>query len=144
MAGVTAMTRHYETYTAARAGLRQLLDTARSGKVTTLRRDGESFTVVQSERLRDALARMLPSRPVVAADGSSWAAYIPGVPVAGDGHSVDDAVADLIDALRDYATDWNDRLLTAPNHRDNWALVELVELSSDDQLAAWALDRPGA
>lgn len=43
----------------------------------------------------------------------------------------------MIDALREYPEDWQDRLLDAPNHRDNWVLVQLVTLSTDDQLRSW-------
>ena len=80
-----------------------------------------------------------PSGAVVAAEAGGWSAFLPGVPVAGQGDHLDDALDDLIDALRDYATDWNERLLDAPNHRDHWALVALVELSDDTQLRGWIL-----
>jgi hypothetical protein len=43
----------------------------------------------------------------------------------------------MITALREYADDWQERLLDAPNHRDNWALVQLIGLSNDDQLRDW-------
>lgn len=46
---------------------------------------------------------------------------------------------DLLDALLEYAQDWNARLLLAPNHRDNWDVVELVHLAGDDRLRAWIL-----
>ena len=43
----------------------------------------------------------------------------------------------MIDALREYATDWQDRLLDVVNHRDNWAVVALIGLSDDEQLREW-------
>ena len=46
---------------------------------------------------------------------------LPGVPVA----------------LREYADDWQERRLNAPNHRENWGLVQLISLSDDDQLTDW-------
>jgi hypothetical protein len=46
---------------------------------------------------------------------------------------------DLLDALRDYASDWNDRLHVAANHEANWAVAALVELSTDEQLRSWLL-----
>ena len=95
-------------------------------------RDREPFGVVDASVLR-------PSHAVVAAEGGGWSAFLPGVPVAGEGTIRDDAVADLIDALREYAADWNDRLLDAPNHREQWAVVALVELSEDDELREWIL-----
>ena len=40
-------------------------------------------------------------------------------------------------SLREYAQDWQDRLLDTPNHRDNWGLVQLIGLSDDEQLREW-------
>jgi len=57
--------------------------------------------------------------------------------VAADGASFDDAIDEMIDALREYAEDWQDHLLDAPNHRDNWGLVQLISLSDDEQLHDW-------
>ena len=135
------MTRHFASYTAARANLRALLDTAYSGRVTTLTREDEMFAVVNADVLRRQLLRLQPSRAAVLIDGGSWSALLPGLPLHGEGETLDDAVDDLIDALRDYAEDWNDHLLAAPNHVDNWPLVQLVELSSDQQLREWILGR---
>lgn len=133
---------HWDTFTAARAHLRDVLDAAHSGRVTTLSRDGESFVVSAAVPLRAQLARLVPSNAVVVAEGGGWAAVLPGVPLGGDGDSVDDAVDDLIDALREYAEDWNDHLRLAPNHAGFAALVTLVELSSDQQLLDWIEGTP--
>ena len=132
-------TRHFASYTAARTHLRSLLDIAHTGRVTTLTREHETFAVVDADVLRRQLLRLQPSDAAVVADGGNWTALLPGLPVHGDGDTFDDALDDLIDALRDYAEDWSDHLLDAPNHRDNWPLVQLVELSSDEQLREWIL-----
>ncbi len=132
-----AMTRHFDSYTEARNRLRAVLDAAQAGLVTTVTRDEERF-VVQSADARGAeLRRLLPSRTVAVPEGGGWAAFVPGVPVHGDADTFDDAIDDLVDALRDYAEDWNDRLHSAPNHAVHRSLVELVELSDDEQLRAW-------
>ena len=102
-------------------------------------RDQDRFPVVEAGLLQRQLARLQPSKAVVVAEVGGWVALIPGVPAAGSGGTLDDASDDLIDALRDYAEDWNDHLVEAPNHRDNWALVQLVGLSSDEQLREWIL-----
>jgi hypothetical protein len=39
--------------------------------------------------------------------------------------------------LREYAHDWQDHLLNAANHRENWGLVQLISLSDDEQLREW-------
>lgn len=131
------MERHFTTFTQARAHLRDVLDVAHTGRVTTVARDRERFAIVDADVLRLQLVSVRPADAVVAAEGGGWSAYLPGVPVHGDGDTFDDAIADLIEALRDYADDWNERLLDAPNHRDNWSLVTLVELSDDNQLREW-------
>ena len=70
-------------------------------------------------------------------DGYGWSAFIAGVPVAADGATYAEALIELVDALREYATDWNHHLRHAANHKDNRAFVELVSLSDDDQLKEW-------
>jgi hypothetical protein len=63
--------------------------------------------------------------------------FIPGLPIAADGATFDEAISEMVDALREYAQDWQERLLNAPNHRDNWGLVQLISLSDDEQLRSW-------
>jgi predicted RNase H-like HicB family nuclease len=129
--------RHYDSYTEARAHLKDLLDAAERGRVATVRRDAGRSAVVDAERLRAYLAALSPSRAQAVPEAGGWSLFIPGAPVAADGATLDEAVDDMIDALREYAEDWQDRLLDAPNHRENWGLVQLVVLSSDDQLREW-------
>jgi hypothetical protein len=132
-------TRHFNSYSAARSHLRDLLDAAHAGYVTTLDRERERYAVVDGDVLREQLATLLPSHAVAVAEGGGWATFLPGLPLSGEGDHLDGALEDLIEALREYAVDWNERLLHAPNHRGNWALVTLVELSDDTQLKEWLL-----
>ncbi|MDI1459353.1 hypothetical protein QEZ54_00075 [Catellatospora sp. KI3] len=48
-----------------------------------------------------------------------------------------EALDEAVDALRDYARDWVDRLFQAPNHSDNLGLVEMVTAADDNQIRAW-------
>ena len=128
---------HYDSYTEARAHLKDLLDAAERGRVATLRRDGGLTAVVDVERLRTSLATLSPSGAQVVAEAGGWSVFIPGLPVAADGATFDEAITEMIDALREYADDWQERLLDAPNHRGNWALVQLISLSTDDQVREW-------
>ena len=128
---------HYDSYTEARAHLKDLLDAAERGRVATVRRDSARTAVVDVERLRYFLASIVPSQAQVVSEAGGWSVFIPGLPVAADGASFDEAVTEMIDALREYADDWQERLLDAPNHRDNWGLVQLISLSDDDQLREW-------
>ena len=95
--------------------------------------------MVDGELLRSQLATLRPAHAVVTAEGVGWSAFLPGLPIAGEGDDLDAALDDLIDALRDYAADWNDRLHVADNHEANWAVAALVELSTDEQLRSWLL-----
>lgn len=128
---------HYESYTEARSHLRVLLDAAQRGRVATVRREGALTAVVDVARLRDYLAAVTPSHAEAVPEAGGWSIYIPGLPVAVDGATFDDAVGEMILALREYAEDWQDHLLDVPNHRDNWGLVQLISLSDDEQLRAW-------
>ncbi|GAA1585884.1 hypothetical protein [Actinoplanes couchii] len=131
--------RHFESYTIARRNLRAVLDAAEAGLVTTVTRDSEKYLVVPARQLRDELAALRPSRAEVLAEGGGWAVILPGLPVHGDGETFDAALDDAVVALREYAEDWNDRLRTAPNHAPHRPVVELVELSTDEQLRDWLL-----
>ena len=128
---------HFDSYTEARAHLKDLLDAAERGRVATVRRDSARTAVVDVERLRYFLASIVPSRAQVVSEGGGWSVFIPGLPVAADGGTFDEAITEMIDALREYAEDWQERLLDAPNHRDNWGLVQLISYSNDDQLRDW-------
>jgi predicted RNase H-like HicB family nuclease len=128
---------HFDSYTDARTHLKDLLDAAERGRAATIRRDNRTTAFVDRERLRYFLASMSPSRSQVVAEGGGWSVFIPGLPVAADGATFDEALDEMILALREYAEDWQMRLLDAPNHADNWGLVQLVSLSDDDQLRDW-------
>jgi predicted RNase H-like HicB family nuclease len=128
---------HFDSYTDARAHLKDLLDAADRGRVATVRRDARTTAFVDRERLRYFLTVVSPSRAQVVAEDGGWSVFIPGLPLAADGASFDEALDEMVLVLREYAEDWQDRLLDAPNHAGNWGLVQLVSLSSDDQLREW-------
>jgi hypothetical protein len=136
------MTRHYPTTTQARDNLRAILDGAQAGQVITVARESERYAVIDTTRLLAKLMQIRRANAVVVPEGGGWAALLPQSGIHGEGENFDEAIADLICALREYAEDWNDRLLQAPNHRDNWDLVEIIELATDEQLRSWLLE-PG-
>ncbi|WP_156758268.1 prevent-host-death protein [Actinokineospora pegani] len=128
---------HYDSFTEARAHLKDLLNAAEKGVTATVRRDSAISAVVDVRRLRHFLASIVPSRAQVVPETGGWSVFIPGLPVSADGASFDEAIAEMVGALREYADDWQERLLNAPNHRDNWGLVHLIVFSDDDQLREW-------
>ncbi len=129
----------YDSCAEARAHLKDLLDAAEKGRVATVRRDSATVAVVDVERLRQFLMSTVPSRAQVVPEAGGWSVFIPGQPVAAEGASFDEAIAEMIDALREYTDDWPVCLSDAPNHRDNWGLVQLIGLSDDQQLREWLL-----
>lgn len=128
---------HYGSYTEARTHLKDLLDAAARGDVATVRRDTETTAVVDAERLRYALVHLCPSRAEVVAENDGWSIMLPDLPIATDGATFEEALEDMIDALREYAEDWQNGLREAVNHKNNWGVVQLVGLSTDSQLREW-------
>ena len=64
---------------------------------------------------------------------------LPGLPLAVEAETFEDAVTELIVALREYAAAWQHRLRYAPNHHGNGDLVQVTNTSSDDELRAWLI-----
>ena len=126
------------TVSHARKHLKAVLDHAASGATPLIQRSTtrDRLAVVDAGRLRDVLARCVNLSAVVVHEAGEWAAFLPGLPISASGATLDEAVDDLVLALREYAEDWP-ALAEAPNHSGNWALVQLVALSSDDELRDW-------
>lgn len=131
----------YETYSQARDHLKDILDAAESGRPVVVKRDADRAAVVNVERIRYFLGRTL-RKAVVVAEDDGWSVSLPESFVAADASSFDAAIDEMVDALREYAEDWQDHLLHAPNHQDQWGLVQFVCLSSDDELRAWLTSEP--
>lgn len=132
----TPVTR-YDSFSSARDRFRDLLDTAGSGRIVSVKRPNGVVAVLPEQYVRALLASRVGSPVKMVFEDDAWAALIPGLPLAAEATSPDDVVDELIAALREYVTDWHDRLSVAPNHADNWPLVEFVGISDDDQLRAW-------
>jgi PHD/YefM family antitoxin component YafN of YafNO toxin-antitoxin module len=128
----------YHTYSETRRNLREVLDAAESGRPVGVRRRSRRVALVDAEGFRSALShsRDIP-QPVAVAEAGGWTVLLPGMPIAVDATGFDDAVGKFIQALREYAEDWVDRLHAVPNHSPNWALIQFVSLSTDAQLVAW-------
>jgi hypothetical protein len=125
-------------FTQARESLKAILDSSERGGLSLMSRpDRVPAAVVNGESLRHYLSlTVVPDVQVVNEDGA-WAVFMPGRPLASEASTLEEALEDFVDALRDYAEDWEYHLHAAPNHRENWALVQLIDLSTDDQLTSW-------
>jgi predicted RNase H-like HicB family nuclease len=128
---------HYDTVSEARAHFSALIDAAEAGVPATVRRDRRRAAVVDAERLRHFLVTVRPARAEVVAEGDGWSVLLPGLPIAADGETFEEALDEMVVALREYAEDWADHLRHAPNHGQNWSLVQIIDLSSDEQLRDW-------
>ena len=133
---------HFTSYTEARTHLKAILDAAEQGRATTVRRDNSVAAVVDADRLRHTLSLLIPARAEVVPEAGGWSVFLPGYPIAADGGGFDEAVEEMVGALREYAEDWEGRLRLAPNHTDNWSLVQLITLSSDSELRSWITGEP--
>ena len=78
-----------------------------------------------------------PARAEVVAENGGWSVMLPDLPIAADGATFDDAFDEMVAALRAYAEDWSDHLRHAPNHEQNWGLVQIIDLSADEELKDW-------
>ncbi|MCG8917449.1 hypothetical protein L6E12_16815 [Actinokineospora sp. PR83] len=92
--------------------------------------------------MRHFLESTSSSKVEVVNEGGGWSVFIPGLPVAADGATFDDAIDEMIDALREYAEDWQERLSVAPDHQENWMLVQLVSRNDDLGLRDWLVGSP--
>lgn len=70
-------------------------------------------------------------------EGLGWSAVIPGTPIAADGATREEALDEMVDALRDYVESWNEYLRLAPNHAANKNLVDLIDGETDESLRRW-------
>ena len=132
----------YRTFTDARSHLKEVFDATARGRTVTVQRDGQLSAVMPVDRLRTYFSRTVSPRVRVTREGDRTIALMDGRPFVSEGTNVDGALADLALSLREYAEDWDDRLESAPNHAGNWALVQLIKLSTDEQLLEW-LERGG-
>jgi len=125
------------SFTEARSSFKDILDTSDRGGLTVVQRGSGSASVVNTSRLLQYLVRNTPANVQVINEDGAWAMFMPGLPIAAEGSTLEEATADLIEALRDYAEDWEDHLQAAPNHTGNWALVQIIDAATDEQLAQW-------
>ena len=127
----------YGSFSEVRSHLKEVLDATARGHTVTLLRDGQLSAVMPVERIRSHLFRTVLPRISVTREDGLTIALMEGRPFVSEGADIDSALEDLALSLREYAEDWEARLQHAPNHAENWALVQLVKLSTDEQLRDW-------
>lgn len=106
----------FDTVAAARSGFKELIDAAHSGGAGVVHRAGEAYAVVPVELIRERLLPALGTTPEIFREDDGVGLILTGMPFAAEGSTLDEAAADMVDALREYAQDWP-RLSQTPNHR---------------------------
>lgn len=127
----------YPTFTDARTHLKDVLDSNARGITVTVGRDEQVSAVVPADRLRDYFFRTVSPRVRILSEHGRVVALMEGRPFVSEGADIEDALSDLALTLREYAQDWEARLQHAPNHSQQWALIQLVKLSTDSELNEW-------
>lgn len=127
----------YATSSEARQNFKEMLDAAAAGRLVIVRRDDTATAVQDAARLQHFLAAVIPSRAAIVAEHDGYSIFLDDLPIGADGATLDEAITEMIKALRTYSVAWHEVLANAPNHRDNWGLVQLIALSTDDQLRNW-------
>ena len=127
----------YTSFSAARDNLKKVLDAAGDGRSVTISRGSQVSVVADGERLRQYLCSTISANPQVWIESAAVGIALSDLPFVAEAASVENAMTDLVLQLREYAEDWETRLLHAPNHANNWGLVQLVKLSTDTQLLSW-------
>ncbi len=135
------MTR-FLTASAARAHMKDLLDTAGERIPVQIRRGDQRVVVVDGEFFTELLSepRAVPT-PEVFAENDGWTVVLPGTPISADSTDFNECVEDFLGALQEYADDWvtDVELRNARSHRANAPLVALVNHLTRDELRNWAV-----
>ena len=128
---------HYDTVTEARAHFSALIDAAEAGVPATVQRDKRRGARGDAHRVPQFMVNESPPGAEVVAEAGGWSIMLPGLPIAADGETFDEALDEMVAALREYSQDWTDHLRHASNHQQNWGLVQIIDLSSDEELHDW-------
>jgi len=127
----------YPNVRTARDNFKALLDASDASRPAVVTRDNRRTAMVDADQLLNFLMAVRPAGVQAVAENSGWSLFMPGLPVAAEGNTMDEATDELIAALHDYAEAWVERLRHAQNHAGNWGLVQIVSLASDEQLREW-------
>lgn len=138
----------YNTMAESRTHLPELVDTAQSGLMVSVRRGRSKrderegrVAVVKTSILQGILKRVVADQIEAAYNEADelYTASVVGLPLAAEGMSPADAVYELVADIRIYGEDWVEYLRHAPNHADNAAIVYLAQSMSDEELSEWLL-----
>lgn len=110
---------------------------ALTSEEAALLRDAAESPTVRRARQRRGDVTLPKVRAVIGPDGHGWGVFLPGLPLAAEGATRDEALAAMVETLRAYAEAWDQGLHAAPNHAHNVDLVRWMQTSPDEALRAW-------
>lgn len=82
-------------------------------------------------------------RVQIVQEGIEWSIFIPRTPVSATGATMDDALAEMVDAVRAHASAWTKRLRFASNHQHGEQLKRVADGFGDADLRRWLLGMQG-
>ena len=128
--------------TEARRHFPALLDKARNGEWQIIGRRGRSEAVLANvAELDELLCTAYRFHPEVDFAQQGVCVWLPELETHGVGAILDEALADLADAMVEYAEDWVDHLRHAANHRPRAGYVRRIQLAGDVAGVLAMLDR---
>lgn len=126
--------------TEARTHWRDIMNASSQGVPVTIGCHGSAVSaVVDAERLREYFAETLDPHALTFVEDGVHVIVLDRRGFTSEGETLEDAIEDMVHQLREYAEDWGEHYSTAPNHEKNWALVQMISMSSDSQLREWLI-----
>src|SRR5690606_22615455 len=115
--------------TEARTHWRDIMNASTQGVPVTIGRHGSAVSAVtDAGRLREYLAETLDPSALTFVENGVHVIVLNRRGFTSEGETLEDAVEDMVHQLREYAEDWGEHYSVAPNHQDNWALVQMISM----------------
>lgn len=127
------------TVRSARDNFRDVLDSAQDAQPSTVVRNGHEFVVIDKSPLINFLQTTARPKALITYEDEASVVVLEDLPFAAEANSLEEAVSLLIEDLRDYAEHWAGDFQHAPNHKNNWGLVTVINLLNDDDLSKWII-----
>jgi hypothetical protein len=120
-------------FTEAVRGMSRLASEVEHGRPFVIERRGSRFVLCSVEELESALRCCYRFDPeVFFDDDDSVAIWLPELDVHGEGSTLEEAQADLVDVVCEYVEAWQESLRHAPNHAGRRGWVRRLQLAEGE------------